>query len=215
MTSTNDDCTLSYQQHWDTEFTKNPIEKLGWYEERSQQTLDLINKTNIPKDAAILNVGSGSSMLIDELLELGYTNILAADISSRALESTKKRVGEDVTKVQFIVDDLTSPTKLNKLKNIDLWNDRAVLHFFLSDEDKKIYVDLMKKVIKPKGFAIIATFALDGSDKCSGLPLQRYDSAKLEELLTGHFELKETFNYTFINPYGGERPYVYTLFQKI
>lgn len=215
MTSTKDDCTINYQQHWDAAFTKNPTDKLGWYEKKPQQTLDLIGKTNLPKEATILNVGSGSSILIDNLLELGYTNILATDFSAKALLSGKERLNQKADKVQFIVDDLTNPTKLNLLNNIDLWNDRAVLHFFLSDEEKKNYVNLMKKVLKPKGFAIIATFALDGHDKCCGLSVQRYDAQKLQELLTDDFELKETFNYAFINPNGDERSYVYTLFQKI
>jgi SAM-dependent methyltransferase len=215
MTSTNDDCIINHQQHWDAAFSKNTTEKLGWYEKKSQQTLDLIAKTNLPKDATILNVGNGSSTLIDDLLQLEYSNIIATDISEKALASSKERLGDFATKVDFVVDDLTNPSVLSLLKNIDLWNDRAVLHFFLSEEEKKSYVDLMIKVLKPKGYAIIATFALEGHDTCCGLPLQRYDAEKLQELLGDNFELKETFNYTFMNPYGGERPYVYTLFQKI
>ena len=116
MTSTNDDCTINYQQHWDAAFTKNPTDKLGWYEKKPQQTLDLIGKTNLPKEATILNVGSGSSILIDNLLELGYTNILATDFSAKALLSGKERLNQKADKVQFIVDDLTKPVELLKLK---------------------------------------------------------------------------------------------------
>lgn len=213
MTSTNE-CTINYQSHWNKAYEQHPTEKLGWYEEKSQQTLDLIAKTGLPKEATILNVGNGSSTLIDDLIAKGYTNLIASDISSVALTSAKERLGSDAEKVQFIEDDLTNATKLNSL-SVDLWNDRAVLHFFLKKEEQQAYVDLMKQIIKSKGYAIIATFALNGAEKCCGLPLQRYNAQKLQELLGNCFRLIETFDYVFMNPYGGERPYVYTLFQKL
>jgi hypothetical protein len=95
-----------------------------------------------------------------------------------------------------------------------LWNDRAVLHFFLEKEKVTAYFNLLKMVLKPKGFVIIAVFAKNGADKCAGLPLKKYDAKMIENELGNDFELKKSFNYTFINPFGGERPYIYTLFQR-
>lgn len=214
MTSTNDDCAIDYQTHWNKAYEKNPTEKLGWYEEKSEQTLNLISKTNLPKDATILNVGNGSSTLIDDLISQDYTNIIASDISSKALASARERLGSNAEKVQFIEDDLTKSTKLNSL-SVDLWNDRAVLHFFLTKAEINAYFNLLKKVLKPNGYVIIATFAIEGAEKCCGLPLQRYNAEMIQERLGVGFKLVEAFDYTFVNPYGGERPYVYTLFQKI
>ena len=203
-----------FKKHWNEAYLNNKTEKLGWFEEKSEQTLTLINEAKLFKDALILNVGTGSSTLIDNLLADGFSNIIANDLSEEALESLKNRVGEN-DKVKFIVDDLLNPSKLNKLENIDLWNDRAVLHFFLKEEEIKAYFNLLKKVMKANGFVIISVFAKNGAEKCCGLSVKRYDVEMLENELGTEFELKDSFNYTFVNPFGGERPYIYALFQRI
>ncbi len=205
---------LDFKKHWNEAYLNNKTEKLGWFEEKSEQTLILINKAKLSKDALILNVGAGSSTLIDNLLTDDFSNIIANDLSEEALESLKNRVGEN-DKVKFIVDDLLNPSKLNKLENIDLWNDRAVLHFFLKEEEIKAYFNLLKKVLKANGFVIISVFAKNGAEKCCGLPVKRYDVEMLENELGTDFELKNSFNYTFVNPFGADRPYIYALFQRI
>jgi cyclopropane fatty-acyl-phospholipid synthase-like methyltransferase len=205
---------LDFKKHWNEAYLNNKTEKLGWFEEKSEQTLTLINEAKLSKDALILNVGAGSSTLIDTLLADGFSNIIANDLSDEALESLKNRVGEN-DKVTFIVDDLVNPSKLNKIKNIDLWNDRAVLHFFLKEVEIKVYFNLLKKVLKANGFVIIAVFAKNGAEKCCGLSVKRYDIEMLKNELGTDFELKNSFNYTFVNPFGGERPYIYALFQRI
>ena len=203
-----------FKKHWNEAYLNNKTEKLGWFEKKSEQTLTLINEAKLFKYALILNVGAGSSTLIDNLLADGFSNIIANDLSEEALESLKNRVGEN-DKVKFIVDDLLNPSKLNKLENIDLWNDRAVLHFFLKEEEIKAYFNLLKKVLKANGFVIISVFAKNGAEKCCGLSVKRYDLEMLENELGTDFELKNSFNYTFVNPFGGERPYIYALFQRI
>ncbi len=218
MTTKESDCDIpdknTLVRHWNLAYTKNTTDKLGWYEEKSKETLALINKTGVSKDAKILNVGVGSSMLIDELLDKGYSNLIANDFSDKALNNLKDRLEKQATKVNFITDDLTNSKELIKLENIDIWNDRAVLHFFLKKEEQEAYFNLLKKVVKPNGFVIIAVFALDGAEKCCSLELQRYNTDMLQERLGNDFVLKEDFKHTFINPYGGERPYIYTLFQR-
>lgn len=218
MALTERDCkirevSIDFKKHWNSTYLKNQTENLGWYEEKSEQTLALIQETKLPKNATILNVGAGSSSLIDNLLEEGFSHIIANDLSNESLKPLKLKFDKN-NKVEFIVDDLLNPSKLNKLKNIDLWNDRAVLHFFLSKEEVTAYFNLLKMVLKPKGFVIIAVFAKNGADKCAGLPLKKYNVKMLENELGNDFELKKSFNYTFVNPFGGERPYIYTLFQR-
>ena len=217
MTTNESECQVSevnYTEHWNKAYTKNPTEKLGWYEEKSTQTLELISKTQLPKDASILHVGAGSSTLIDDMINEGYTNQIANDLSEKSLQDLKERLGEKSNLVNFIVDDLINPKRLNTLEGVDLWNDRAVLHFFLKEEEQKAYFDLVRKVVKHNGFVLIAVFALDGAEKCCGLPLQRYNVQMLQDNLGSEFTLQESFDYTFVNPYGGERPYVYALFQR-
>tara|TARA_B100000809_G_C15054462_1_gene500184 strand:+ start:237 stop:899 length:663 start_codon:yes stop_codon:yes gene_type:complete len=205
--------TIDFKEHWNSTYLKNQTENLGWFEKKSKETLALIQETKLPKSATILNVGAGSSGLIDNLVELGFFNIIANDLSEESLKPLKRAFDKN-NKIKFIVDDLLSPSKLNKLKNIDLWNDRAVLHFFIEKEEVTAYFNLLKKVLKPKGFVIIAVFAKNGADKCAGLPLKKYDAKMIGNELGNNFELKKSFNYTFINPFGDERPYIYTLFQR-
>lgn len=217
MTTNESDCKVSeinYTEHWNAAYTKNPTEKLGWYEETSSKTLELIKETHLAKDARILNVGVGSSTLLDDLLAAGYTQLIANDLSEKSLEDVKQRIGEKAADVDFLVDDLVQPKELQNLKDIDLWNDRAVLHFFLKEEEQQAYFDLIRRVVKPNGFVIIAVFALDGAEKCCGLPLQRYNVEMIQERLGNEFVLQKSFRHTFVNPYGGERPYVYTLFKR-
>ena len=217
MTTKESECTLPenlLKEHWEAAYKKNPTEKLGWFEESSKETIELLEKSGVAKDAKILNVGVGSSMLIDELVNKGYSQLIANDLSEKALNDVKNRLGENASKVSFIADDIINPTQLQGLEEVAVWNDRAVLHFFLKEEEQDAYFNLLKQVVKASGFVIIAVFALDGAEKCCGLPLQRYNAEMLQEKLGKDFELVETFNHTFINPYGGERPYVYTLFQR-
>ena len=217
MTTKESECTLPdefLKNHWEAAYQKNPTEKLGWFEESSIQTIELLEKSGVAKDAKILNVGVGSSMLIDELVAKGYSQLIANDLSEKALNDLRTRLGSEASKVTFINDDLTNPNQLQNIETIDVWNDRAVLHFFLKEEEQNKYFNLLKEVVKVNGFVIIAVFALNGAEKCCGLPLQRYNTKMLQEKLGDDFTLFESFNHTFINPYGGERPYVYTLFQR-
>ncbi|MEZ4938042.1 MAG: class I SAM-dependent methyltransferase [Crocinitomicaceae bacterium] len=202
----------NYKQHWDEAFEKTETEKLGWYETTPQKTLELIHHCNIPKDARILNVGVGTTTLIEALIEEGFTNILASDLSTSALDLLKKRVQSD--KVTYVQDDLTHSQNLKDIEPIDLWIDRAVLHFFNEEKDQKAYWELLNKVLKPGGYALIAAFSLQGAEKCCGLPVHRYSADMLAKGIGTDFQLEEASDYTFINPHGGERPYVYTLFRK-
>jgi SAM-dependent methyltransferase len=200
--------------HWDTVYKKSVTQKLGWFEEYPEQSLRLIEKCKLRKSASLLNVGAGATTLIDELIKIGYRNIIANDISTSALKSLKNRLGNQSLKINWIIDDLTNPSELNKLEKIDLWHDRAVLHFFTNKRDQNTYFDLLKKLVKPKGFVIIATFNLKGATKCSGLPVHRYDENMLQSKLGNDFELIEAFDYTYNMPSGDKREYVYTLFQR-
>lgn len=217
MTTNESDCTVSeidYTKHWNEAYTKYPTEKLGWYEEKSIKTLELIARTNLPKDALILNVGAGSSTLIDDLLDEGYSNLIVNDLSVKSQSNLKNRLGDRANDVTFVIDDLVNSQELCQLEAVDLWNDRAVVHFFLKKYEQQAYFDLLRKVVKPNGFVIIAVFELNGAEKCCGLPLQRYNVEMLQNSLGNEFVLQEDFNYIFINPYGGERSYVYSLFQR-
>ena len=203
------------KEHWEGVYQNTASEKLGWFEARSEPSLQLIEQCNLPQDAAILNVGTGATTLVDELLNLGNSNLIANDISSQALEELQLRLGPEQSKmVHWVVDDLTHPNELQTLKQVELWHDRAVLHFFNEPEEQDSYFNLLRKLVKHEGYVIIAAFNLDGAPKCSGLPVFRYDAAMLQAKLGNEFLLKEAFDYSCTTPSGDTREYVYTLFQR-
>ncbi|RSK39670.1 class I SAM-dependent methyltransferase [Mangrovimonas spongiae] len=207
---------MDQKLHWNTVYNTKTDAELGWYEKQPQQTLALVERCNLPKTASILNVGAGTTTLVDHLLEQGYQNLIANDLSNVALQQLKERIhklyNHDLT---TICDDLTQSKNLNNIQEIDLWIDRAVLHFFLSEEAITNYFNLIKHTVKIGGFVLIAVFALNGAEKCSGLPLKRYNVKMLQDQLGASFKLITDVNYTYTNPFGGERPYIYTLFQRI
>ncbi|MFL0353058.1 class I SAM-dependent methyltransferase [Xanthomarina sp. GH4-25] len=202
------------KEHWNKAYDKAD-NQLGWFEENPTPTMQLIDTCKLEKDARILNVGVGTTTLIDVLLDAGFTNLIANDLSNLALEKLKERILKSHNyNLNSIVDDLTKPIVLQNLESIDLWIDRAVLHFFLKDEEQTAYFNLIKKIVTKDGYVLIAVFSLDGAEKCCGLDLKRYNVEMLQNKLGNSFKLINSFNHTFINPFGSERPYVYTLFKR-
>tara|TARA_R110001583_G_scaffold4351_4_gene25268 strand:- start:26796 stop:27458 length:663 start_codon:yes stop_codon:yes gene_type:complete len=204
-----------FEKHWDNAYKKTPIDNLGWYEEDPKMSLDLIEKCNLSDNAVIFNAGAGASTLINQLANKGYSNIIINDISSAALTELKSNLNiPKKSNFQFIVDDLTNPLALINLKNIDLWHDRAVLHFFTTEQQQNTYFDLIRTVLKPNGYVILAEFNLEGSKKCSGLDVINYNDKMLQERLGDEFSLLKSFNYTYTQPSGNTREFIYTLFQR-
>lgn len=187
---------------------------MGWYEASPQPSLGLIQEFCGSKSDVILDIGSGSSTLIDHLVESGYSQIIATDISAEGLAITKQRLGENSSQVQFIVDDLTSPIHLPSLKDISIWHDRAVLHFFTEERDRNSYLSLLKIVLKSGGFAIISTFETGGLTKCSGLNIRQYDTQSMIDFLGDEFKLVRSIAHTYTTTWGQDRPFVYGIFQK-
>jgi SAM-dependent methyltransferase len=202
------------KEHWNRAYDKAD-NQLGWFEENPIPTMQLIETCKLENDARILNVGVGTTTLIDSLLDAGYSNLIANDLSDIALFKLKERIQKSHNyNLKGIVDDLTNPTELKKIDPIDLWIDRAVLHFFLQEKEQTAYFNLIKKIVAKNGYVLIAVFALNGAEKCCGLDLKRYNVEMLQNSLGTDFQLIDSFNHTFINPFGGERPYIYTLFKR-
>ena len=172
--------------------------------------MEFINNSKIAKDARILDVGSGATTLLDDLLKEGYSNIVAMDISASALAVSKQRLADLIA---WEVADITHPLEIEE-NSVDLWHDRAVLHFFTSKIEKEGYLDNLKMVVKRGGFVIIETFSPEGASQCSGLDLEQYDEEMLEQFLGLEFELIQFKRHVHSTPSGGERPYVSTLFKR-
>jgi trans-aconitate methyltransferase len=152
------------KEHWDDIYQTKNSNETSWYQEKPQTSLDLIAEVNLNKDSMIIDIGAGDSRLVDNLLDIGYRNITVLDVSSKALEKTKKRLGNKADFVKWIVSDLR---EFETDDRYDLWHDRAVLHFLTSKKDISRYVELVRKFLKPKGYLIISTFSVKGPKKTS------------------------------------------------
>lgn len=214
MTSTSNNIPpFDYRKHWNTVYSGKPVESLGWYEENPSRTLELVERCNLDADSRIFIPGAGSTTLIDFLLKAGYRKVIANDLAHSAMENLKSRIGSE-NSVEYVVDDLTHPERLTKLEPVDLWIDRAVLHFLIKERDIMNYFKLLKQLVKPRGYAILAEFSLEGAKKCSGLDVVNYSEAMLSESMLPEFQLIESFEYVYTSPSGGLRPYIYTLYQR-
>ncbi len=203
------------KEHWDEIYEALDADELTWYEETPEPSIKLLSRCHIGKDEPILDVGAGASTFIDYLVDQGFSDIIAADISEIALNKLKKRLGEKASQVRWIVDDITQPEIVRNLRKIAVWHDRAVLHFLLEEKQQSMYLSTLKKVVKKGGYVIIAAFSLKGAKKCSGLDVKNYDQNMLAEYLGEDFSLLEYFDYTHHMPSSEPRPYIYTLFHKI
>jgi ubiquinone/menaquinone biosynthesis C-methylase UbiE len=203
------------RDHWNSVYASKDINRLGWYEAAPEPSISLISKCPIGKDEPVLDVGAGASTLIDYLLDQGYGNITALDISETALQKLRGRLGEEKSRrVRWIVDDITEPAHVAELSDIALWHDRALLHFLLVEKEREMYLTVLKRVVRSGGYVIIAAFSLTGARKCSGLDVMNYDERILSDFLGKDFGLIEHFDHTYYTPSGQERPYIYTLFQR-
>lgn len=206
---------INIKEHWNRVYSTKEIHKLGWYQEKAHPSLDLISNLNLGQNDPILIVGAGSTTLVDSLLNLGYSSIIASDISNEALNKLEQRLSDYKEQLLLVEDDLTDSTELKKLDNIALWQDRACLHFLINPEQQRSYMNLLNTILKKGGYAIIATFSLNAPPRCTGLEVKRYSKEMLAELFGKNFQLVKSFEITYTMPNGDNRPYVYSLFNKL
>lgn len=198
--------------HWDKIFTSTEDPNLGWYEADPSQTLAFLDRVPNWADATIFLPGAGTSVLIDVLLERGATLILN-DISGEALNRVKARLGDRGAGITWLCQDIAEPLPAT-LPPVDLWIDRAVLHFLTDEAAIQGYFENVKAALRPGGYALFAEFSLVGATHCAGLRLHRYSVEELTERMGPEFSLVHQTDYTYFNPSGDPRPYVYALFKR-
>jgi SAM-dependent methyltransferase len=203
---------MSRKDHWEQVYSTKPTERLGWYKLHLQISLTWIKGLSLPLDAPIIDVGGGTSTLIDDLLDAGHRSITVLDISEKALSSAKARLGEKARLVTWLDGDITSVDL--PIQFYDLWHDRATFHFFTTIEQQRKYRDNVLKALRPGGHLVIGTFAPEAPPRCSGLPVQRYSAEQLADTLGGEFELKRHHKELHITPGGVEQTYLYCLFRR-
>jgi ubiquinone/menaquinone biosynthesis C-methylase UbiE len=199
------------KQHWNQVFREKSEGEVSWFQASPRLSLEMIGRAGLGSGAGVVDVGGGASRLVDALLEQGYQNLTVLDIAGSALEQSKQRLGPKALSVSWVTSDVASWAPETRY---DLWHDRAVFHFSISPEDQAAYLATMHRALKIGGQAIIATFDSHGPERCSGLPVRRYEPEALAAKLGPAFELLETVRERHSTPGGKEQSFQYSRFVR-
>ena len=197
--------------HWDNIYRTRAVDQVSWFQTEARKSLDLINSVSPQRDAPIIDVGGGASVLADNLLDAGYTDLTVLDLSPAALAVSQNRLGDLAAKVRWVVADVLrtvfEPT-------YTVWHDRAVFHFLTDASDRAAYVDQVRSAVNPGGYVLVATFAEDGPERCSGLPVVRYSAAELHSQFGDDFRLLRSEHEDHRTPRGAEQSFIYCLCRR-
>jgi hypothetical protein len=202
---------MSNAEHWDKVYgSKSPAE-VSWFEASPTISLELVARAGVRFDAPIIDIGAGASTFVDALLARGYLDVTLLDVAASAFGASRERLVAHAKHVHYVVSDITqwSPTR-----TYGLWHDRAMFHFLVAPTDRQAYKRALGKALEPGAKAIIATFALDGPERCSGLPVQRYSAMTLAKELGDVLRLVDARPHLHRTPAGATQSFVYGLFER-
>jgi SAM-dependent methyltransferase len=199
------------QAHWQGVYTAKSEKEVSWYQDSPAPSLELIALAGASTHTSIVDIGGGASRLVDHLLAQGFERLTVLDLSAAALDAAKVRLGEKAKRVRWEVADITT---WSPPETYDLWHDRAAFHFLTDAADQSAYVECVRRTVNPDGHVIIGTFALDGPERCSGLPIVRYDSASLAALLGPQFSLIDARRHDHSTPWGAVQRFQFSTFRR-
>lgn len=202
---------METRDHWTHVYDTKAPNEVSWYQDSPSLSLELIKAAGLAAGAGIIDVGGGTSYLVDELLKLGYERIGILDVSDAALGVVKTRLQHRAERVEWYAADVT---RWHPPHVWDLWHDRAVFHFQVEESTRNGYLATLNRSVRPGGWAVIATFALDGPTRCSGLPVQRYGPDELSATLGKPWRLMDTRTELHQTPSGSTQSFGYYLFQR-
>ena len=198
---------MNAKAHWEKVYSTKAPDAVSWYRAHLETSLALIERAADAHSTSIIDVGGGESTLVDDLILRGYENLTVLDVSSTAVEVTRKRLGSAGERVHWLVGDIT---EIELEPNAyDLWHDRAVFHFLTAPELRLAYVRQVMRAVNPGGHVIISTFGPEGPTKCSGLEVMRYDAESLHGEFGGHFRLVESSEELHQTPFGTAQKFLY------
>jgi SAM-dependent methyltransferase len=203
--------TLEKQTHWQNVYQTKGERDVSWFQETPTISLDLIRATGLGTDASVVDVGGGASRLVDAFVTEGFRSITVLDVSEKALATSRDRLGPRAQDVTWIVADVTA---WRPDKSYDLWHDRAAFHFLTDPSDRAAYAACVQNAVRASGHVIIGTFAPDGPERCSGLPVIRHDAASIGETLGRSFKLIESRRHDHQTPGGTVQRFQFSRFQR-
>jgi 2-polyprenyl-3-methyl-5-hydroxy-6-metoxy-1,4-benzoquinol methylase len=203
---------MQAKEHWERIYSTKSPDSVSWFQERAEQSLRIIRETGSPRSVAVIDVGGGASVLVEDLLNDGYSDITVLDLSAAALDTARKRLDQRAKEIKWIEADITNADL--PYHAYDIWHDRAVFHFLTSTEQRRAYVDAVMRSVKPGGHVIVATFAEDGPMQCSGLPIVRYSAGELHAEFGAAFTLLQHEKEEHHTPFGTTQKFVYCYCRK-
>lgn len=203
---------LTVKMHWEAIHRAKAASQLSWYQQRASMSIDFITHTGVDRSSRIIDIGGGISTLVDALLAQGFTCLTVLDVSGSALQAARQRLGESASRVAWIEADITQVLLPEQAYSV--WHDRAVFHFLTRADDRQRYLNALRRSLRPGGHAIVATFALDGPSKCSGLEVARYSAESLASEFGNGFALLDSAKESHITPSGAEQRFLYCHFRK-
>jgi SAM-dependent methyltransferase len=201
--------SYSNRNHWDTVYENKNPDQVSWTQDIPQTSLDFIHSFDLTKTAKIIDIGGGDSKLADYLLNEGFENITVLDISARAIEKAKKRLGDKAQKINWVVTDIT---EFNPNTKFDVWHDRATFHFLTRIDQIAKYMDIARKSVN--GFLTIGTFSENGPDKCSGLDTKKYSAETLTAELKNGFHKLRCITEDHITPFQTRQNFLFCSFKR-
>jgi 2-polyprenyl-3-methyl-5-hydroxy-6-metoxy-1,4-benzoquinol methylase len=197
--------------HWDKVYDTRGEDGVSWFQATPTVTLELLDALDVDRDAAIVDLGGGASVVVDNLVERDFSDVTVLDASKVGLDAAKARLGTDAGRVHWLHRDVFEWTPERRY---DLWHDRAVFHFLIEEDERESYVAVLRSGIAPGGRAVVATFDAHGPEQCSGLPVVRYGARELAEVFAPHFELVESRTEEHLTPAGLIQPFTWVVLEQ-
>jgi SAM-dependent methyltransferase len=197
--------------HWEGVYTTKGEAEVSWFQETPGPSLELLRLIGAAPSSALIDIGGGASRLVDSLVAQGFVNITVLDVSAAALAKARARLGDEAGKVKWVAADVT---QWQPPETYDVWHDRAAFHFLTDPGDQAAYVQALKQALRGGGHAIIGTFALDGPEKCSGLPVQRHNAESLGALLGPDFALIDSRRHEHVTPWDSVQKFHFGTFRR-
>jgi SAM-dependent methyltransferase len=198
--------------HWQAVYRDKAPPQTSWHRAHLDESLRLIDGLQLTKDAPVLDVGGGRSTLVDDLLARGFADVSVLDLSSAALQDTRARLGVNGLNVRWTALDVLEADLPDA--RYALWHDRAAFHFLVDPAERTRYAERIARAVRVGGHAVIATFALDGPERCSGLPVARYDAAELAAQFAPAFAHRADSRELHRTPWDSEQAFTYVVLQR-